>query len=69
MRSVARAGEPWTFGFLPAALPGYLAARGFTLSWDVSTAEAGRRYFGPAGRRDRASGLYHVALAQVPCQS
>jgi methyltransferase (TIGR00027 family) len=69
VRSVARAGEPWTFGLLPAALPGYLAARGFTLSWDVSTAEAGRRYFGPAGRRDRASGLYHVALAEVQCQS
>lgn len=69
VRSVARAGEAWTFGFVPAALPGYLASRGFTLSWDVSTAEAGRRYFGPAGRRDRASGLYHVALAQVPCQS
>jgi len=69
VRSVARAGEPWTFGFLPETLPGYLAARGFTLSWDLSTADAGRRYFGPAGRRDRASELYHVALAQVQCQS
>ena len=39
VRSVARAGEAWTFGFVPAALPGYLASRGFTLSWDVSTAE------------------------------
>ena len=67
-RSVARAGEPWTFGLVPGALPGYLAARGFTLRWDVSTAEAGDRYFGPAGRRDRASRLYHVALAEVPCR-
>lgn len=69
VRSVARAGEPWTFGVLPATLPGYLAARGFALSWDVSKAEAGRRYFGPAGRRDRASRLYRVALAEVRCQS
>ena len=67
VRSVARAGEPWTFGFVPDMLPGYLAARGFTLRWDLSTAEAGDRYFGPAGRRDRASRLYHVALAEVPC--
>jgi methyltransferase (TIGR00027 family) len=69
VRSVARAGEPWTFGFLPATLPGYLEARGFSLSWDISTAEAGRRYFGPAGRGDCASDLYHVALARVRCQS
>ena len=68
VRSVARAGEPWTFGFVPAALPGYLASRGFTLSWDVTTAEAGRRYFGPVGRRDHASRLYHVALAESQCQ-
>jgi O-methyltransferase involved in polyketide biosynthesis len=65
---VARAGEPWTFGFLPATLPSYLAARGFTLAWDVSTAEAGHRYFSPAGRHDRASRLYHVALARVQCR-
>ena len=68
VRSVARAGEPWTFGFLPATLPSYLAARGFTLAWDVSTAEAGHRYFSPAGRHDRASRLYHVALARVQCR-
>jgi O-methyltransferase involved in polyketide biosynthesis len=39
---VATFGEPWRFGWDPDELPGYLAARGFTLDRDVSIAEAGR---------------------------
>jgi len=64
-RSVARAGEPWTFGLEPARLAAFLDARGLTLEWECSTAEAGRRYFPPVGRSEHASELYRVALASV----
>ena len=39
---VERLGEPFRFGWEPDELPGYLAARGFALISDVSTADAGR---------------------------
>ena len=43
MRAVVdRLGEPFRFGWEPDELPGYLAARGFALTSDVSTSEAGR---------------------------
>lgn len=67
VRSVARVGEPWTFGLDPAELAVFLASRGYELVWEESTAAAGRRYFGPLGRRDRASDLYRVALAKISC--
>lgn len=62
-QQVSRRGEPWIFGLRPAELPAFLAARGFEVVTDQSTADAGARYFEPMGRRNRASGLYHVALA------
>lgn len=68
MAGVAGFGEPWTFGLVPEALGGFLSARGFELVWEMSTAEAGERYFGPLGRYDRGSELYRVALARVPCR-
>ena len=39
---VATLGEPWRFGWDPADLPAYLAARGFKLERDVAIAEAAR---------------------------
>jgi methyltransferase (TIGR00027 family) len=63
LSAVRKAGEPWTFGFDPLELPGYLATRGFRLDRDVSTAEAGNEYLHPLARRDRASELYRVAIA------
>ncbi|MFB8002603.1 SAM-dependent methyltransferase [Nocardia sp. NPDC056000] len=65
VRSVAKVGEPWTFGLNPAELHDYLAERGFDLLWDESTAAAGRRYFAPSGRADRASELYRIAAART----
>jgi methyltransferase (TIGR00027 family) len=62
-QQVDRRGEPWIFGLDPAALKGFLDARGFDLLTDQSTAEAGAGYFRPLGRHDRASGLYHVVRA------
>jgi methyltransferase (TIGR00027 family) len=41
VRAVVRSlGEPFRFGWDPDELPGYLAARGFALTSDVSTADA-----------------------------
>ncbi len=44
---VARLGEPWRFGWEPAALPGFLHARGLDLVEDVALAEAARRLLPP----------------------
>ncbi len=65
LRGVNKRGEPWIFGLKPADLAAFLAERGLLLVEDLSTAEAGARYFDPLGRRDRGSGLYHVATATV----
>ena len=63
--SVRRQGEPWTFGFDPAALPGYLAERGLRRTLDLSTAEAARRYLAPLGRLEPAATFYRVCQAEV----
>lgn len=39
---VATFGEPWRFGWVPAELPAYLAARGFRLDRDVAVAAVAR---------------------------
>ncbi|MFI7000695.1 class I SAM-dependent methyltransferase [Nocardia sp. NPDC050175] len=67
LRNVARVGEPWTFGLRPDQLGDFLAARGYELLWEQSTATAGNRYFPPRGRTDQASELYRVALARITC--
>lgn len=67
VRNVSRVGEPWTFGLDPDQLTGYLTERGYQPVWEESTAAAGRRYFPPLGRADRASELYRVALARISC--
>ena len=46
-------GEPWVFGISPVYTSEFLGARGFILIEDVSTAEAGNRYFTPLGRREK----------------
>ena len=63
LRGVDKRGEPWIFGITPAEAPDFLAERGFHLVDDLSTMQAGARYFGPFGRRDRGSGLYRVVTA------
>jgi len=65
LRGVDKRGEPWVFGISPPKLSAYLAARGFHLVDDLSTADAGIRYFAPLGRRERGSGLYRIATAVI----
>jgi methyltransferase (TIGR00027 family) len=62
---VRRAGEPWTFGFDPATLPGYVAARGLRLALDMSTRDAAVRYLEPLGRDENAATFYRVAQAEI----
>ena len=63
--AVRRMGEPWTFGFDPAGLAGYLAERGMRLATDLSTRDAADRYLRPLGRDETAAGFYRVAEAEI----
>jgi methyltransferase (TIGR00027 family) len=65
LRGVARRGEPWIFGISPNELSKFLEDRGYRLISDLSTAQAGERYFAPLRRREHGSRLYHVATAST----
>lgn len=59
--SVAKVGEPWTFGLHPAEVPDYLAERGLDLQGDLSAKEAATRYH----RNEPAADFYRIAWAVV----
>lgn len=65
--AVARIGEPWTWGWAPEELPGYLEERGWTLARDIITAEAARELL-PAylASAIKAATDSRVALAVIP---
>ena len=63
--AVRQHGEPWTFGFDPAGLPGYLAERGLGLNLDLSACEAAARYLVPLGRQEPAAPFYRIAQARI----
>ncbi|MET8994408.1 SAM-dependent methyltransferase [Amycolatopsis sp. Hca4] len=60
-RKVAQVGEPWTFGFRPADVPGFLAERGLDLKGDLSAKDAAVRYH----RDEPAAAFYRIAWAVV----
>lgn len=62
VESVRAAGEPFVFGLDPAELAGYLAARGWRLADDRSTAELLSAYSLPA---QRVPAFYRLARAEV----
>jgi methyltransferase (TIGR00027 family) len=62
---VARAGEPWTFGWEPAELPGFLEARGFELMSDRSERQLASELLPARYHAKLAAELRHVALASV----
>jgi O-methyltransferase involved in polyketide biosynthesis len=64
-RALERAGERFTFGIDPAALPELLARRGLSLLGDVGAAEYRERTYGAAAREMRGHEFYRVALARV----
>jgi methyltransferase (TIGR00027 family) len=66
LATVRRAGEPYTFGFDPAELPQYLAARNFRLVEDVGASMYRERYLTPLGRgRESLSEFQRAALAEI----
>jgi methyltransferase (TIGR00027 family) len=62
---VARAGEPWTFGILPDALPQLAHAHGLLVDEDLSADDYRARYFGAKARKMRGYAFYRAALASV----
>jgi len=65
LRGARKRGEPWSFGIAPTEIVSFLEAHGFQLIKDVSTQEAGNRYFSTVGRYEHGSGLYHVVTART----
>jgi methyltransferase (TIGR00027 family) len=66
LATVRRAGEPYTFGFEPAELPQYLAARNLALVENVGAAAYRVRYLTPRGRGGEPLSEYQrAALANV----
>jgi methyltransferase (TIGR00027 family) len=62
-RHVRSVGEPYTFGFEPGEVSGYLAERGYTLVSDETVHEASRRY-SRDGKGSPGYAYYHVAEAR-----
>jgi O-methyltransferase involved in polyketide biosynthesis len=70
LATVRRAGEPYTFGFEPADLPRYLAARNLALVEDVGADTYRERYLTPRGRgAEPLSEYQRAALAKVGASS
>jgi O-methyltransferase involved in polyketide biosynthesis len=68
-RLVARRGEPWRFGWDPAELPAWLAARGWELERDRNEVELAEALYPPhLARRVDASGR-HVSTAKLDSRS
>ena len=65
LRTTERLGEPWTFGFDPAELGDYLAARGLTLVSDTGASEYRARHLAGRGDPQRGYEFYRVAIARV----
>jgi methyltransferase (TIGR00027 family) len=66
LTTVRRSGEPYTFGFDPAGLPEYLAARDLALIEDVGADEYRARYLAPLGRgQEPLSEFQRAARARV----
>jgi methyltransferase (TIGR00027 family) len=66
LATVRRAGEPYTFGFDPADLPRYLAARDLMLIDDVDADVYRERYLMPRGRgREPLAEFQRAALVET----
>jgi methyltransferase (TIGR00027 family) len=70
LATVRRAGEPYKFGFDPAELPQYLAARDFLLVEDVGASTLRDRYLTPLGRgQEPLTEFQRAALVEISGQS
>ena len=64
-RLVAAVGEPWTFGWNPAELRGFLSQRGFSLLVDDDMAEFARRWLPVRLHEKMSRPGRHIAIAQL----
>ena len=64
-RLVAVVGEPWTFGWEPAKLPGFLSQRGFALLVDHDIATLARRWLPARLHQKLSKPGRHFAIAHV----
>ena len=62
--TLAAAGEAWTWGIEPCALPEFLAQRGLSLEQDVGAEEYRRLYRGERARTMRGYEFYRIAVAR-----
>jgi methyltransferase (TIGR00027 family) len=60
VKAVTNVGEPFTFGFEPVEVEGYLSEHGFTLRWDKTVRQAGSKYW--ADEKELPE-YYHVVKA------
>jgi methyltransferase (TIGR00027 family) len=65
LRRMELLGEPWTFGFHPAELSGYLHTRGLKLICDMDARKYRATYMTRRGPSMRGYDFYHVAIANV----
>jgi methyltransferase (TIGR00027 family) len=66
LATVRRGGEPYTFGFDPAELPRYLAARDLILIEDIGTTTYRERYLRPLGRgQEPLAEFQRAALVEI----
>ena len=65
LRTVKRAGEPWTFGFHPEALAECLRSHGLLLEEDLGADDYRARYFGSEARDMQGYAFYRATLATV----
>jgi methyltransferase (TIGR00027 family) len=63
---VSTFGEPWKFGWRPEELPGYLAARDFTLVRDIALADAAKDLLPPELAAEVANADRRFALSAAP---
>jgi O-methyltransferase involved in polyketide biosynthesis len=61
---VARVGEPFRFGWIPAELPAWLRERGFTLERDASMTELADELLPQRFKLRRESASRRIAVAQ-----
>ena len=66
---VRSSGEPFRFGWDPAELPAWFAARGFALERDVSIADEAKRLLPRAWARGVGEGGQRIALVRAAAES
>jgi methyltransferase (TIGR00027 family) len=65
LRSVKKAGEPWTFGLKPGEVASYLQRFGLRLTANLNAGEYRQKIMGAVAQRMRGYEFYNIARAEV----